>query len=174
MAAHGAPASVRYEGYGPGGVAVLIDCLTPDPDRTVAVLRRAFATHGGHLGAEGAVRYLFNAAGVIVLPPGVNVPAAMDAAYAAGAEDVIAKEDGTLEVITDPAEIEMIGGRLRAAGFEPGGAAVTQRAASAVPLKGECALQAARLIATLEGLDDVQRVYSNASIPDEILARVSA
>lgn len=174
MAAQSAPASVRYEGYGPGGVAVLIDCLTPDRDRTVAALREVFAAHGGHLGAEGAVQYLFNAAGVIVLPSGVDAGAATEAAYAAGAEDVIAKEDGTLEVLTDPAEIDTIRERLSTAGFEPSGAGVTQRAAGDVTLEGERALQAARLLAALGDLDDVQRVYSNASIPDEILARVSA
>lgn len=174
MAARSAPASVRYEGYGPGGVAVLIDCVTRDRDRTVTALRQAFAVHGGHLGAEGAVRYLFNASGVMVLPPGVNARAAAEAAYAAGAEDVVAMKDGTLEVLTDPAEIETIRARLSAAGFEPNSAGVTQRAANAVALEGECALEAARLFAALGDLGDVRRVYSNASIPDEILARVSA
>ena len=173
MAAHGAPASVRYEGYGPGGVAVLIDCLTADPDRTVAGLRHAFAMHGGHLGAEGAVRYLFNAAGVIVLPPCVNVPAATDTAYEAGAEDVVSDEDGhTIYCAFE--DINEVSKALEAVLGEASSVKAIWKPQNTIEVDEEKAQSLMKLIDTLEDDDDVQNVYSNFEVSDEVMAKLSA
>lgn len=165
---------VRCEGYGPGGAAVMIDCLTDDRSRTIAEVRHAFVRHGGHLGAEGAVSYLFKPVGVVALPPGTDGAAATERAIAAGAEDVVGREDGAIEVLTDPAQLEAVRSSLAQAGFEPLGAEITERSATSVALAGQSAESMVRLLEALEELDDVQNVYSNAEIPDEVLARLSA
>lgn len=164
--------SVRYEGYGPGGAAVLIECLTDNRNRTVAEVRHAFARHGGNLGAGGAVAYLFNEVGLITLAPGKDEERLMELALDAGVEDVRTQPDGSLELQTDPAQFESIRARLAAAGYEPVGAEITRRAATAAPLEGEHAADMVELLQELEELDDVQNVYSNAEIPDAILARL--
>ena len=164
--------AVRYEGYGPGGAAVLVDCLTDNRNRTVAEIRHAFTKYGGNLGADGSVAYLFNQVGLMTYPPGTDEDRLMEVALEAGAEDVITNEDGSIEVLSDPAEFEEVRARLIEKGFTPADAAVTQRASTSAELQGEAAESMARLLEALEDLDDVQNVYSNAEIPDEVLARV--
>jgi YebC/PmpR family DNA-binding regulatory protein len=164
--------SIRYEGYGPGGAALMVDCLTDDRSRTVAELRHAFSTWGGTLGASGSVAYLFNQVGLMTYPPGTNQDALMAAALQAGAEDVLASDDGSLEVLTDPLDFETVRVQLVADGFAPTDAQITQRASVPAPLQGEAAESMVHLLEMLEELDDVQDVYSNAEISDEVLARV--
>jgi YebC/PmpR family DNA-binding regulatory protein len=164
--------TVRYEGYGPGGAALMVDCLTDNRNRTVADVRHVFDACGGALGASGSVAYLFNQVGLMTYPPGTNEDRLMAAALQAGAEDVLADADGSLEVLTDPLDFETVRAHLAADGFMPPDGEITQRAAVRVRLQGEAAEFMARLLDKLEDLDDVQDVYSNAEIPDEVLARV--
>jgi YebC/PmpR family DNA-binding regulatory protein len=166
------PEAVRYEGYGPGGAALMVDCLTDNRNRTVAKVRHAFTEHGGALGASGSVAYLFNQVGLMQYPPGTDEEHLMAAALEAGAEDVVTSADGSLEVLTDPLDFETVRARLVAGGFAPPGGEITQRAALGVRLEGTAAQYMAELLESLEELDDVQDVYSNAEIPDEVLARV--
>ena len=165
-------APVRYEGYGPGGAALMVDCLTDDHRRTGADVRHAFAEHGGALGASGSVEYLFNQVGLMMYPPGTDEDGLMAAALDAGAEDVVPNADGSLEVLTDPLDFETVRARLMADGFAPPDGEITHRAAVSVRLEGDAAEYMAQLLESLEDLDDVQDVYSNAEIPDEVLARV--
>lgn len=164
---------VTYEGYGPGGVAVLVACMTDNRNRTVSEVRSAFTRHGGNLGAEGSVAYLFNEVGQISYPPGTGEEALLDAALAAGAEDVVVAPDGSAEVLTAPADFVAVRDALAAAGLEPAAAEVTLRAAAGAPLGEEEAARAAKLLECLEELDDVQQVYSNAEFPEEVLARLA-
>ncbi|MGD9599089.1 MAG: YebC/PmpR family DNA-binding transcriptional regulator [Steroidobacteraceae bacterium] len=166
--------AARYEGYGPGGAAVMIDCLTDDRDRTVAALREAFASHGGHLGADGSVAYLFQQAGVLAFPPGCDEDAVMDIALDAGAEDVVVNADGSLDVLTAPADLEAVRAALARRGLVAASGEVTQRAATNAVLAGDAAATLVGLLTALEGLDDVQHVYSNAEIADDVLARLPA
>jgi YebC/PmpR family DNA-binding regulatory protein len=163
---------VHYEGYGPGGVAIMVQCLTDNRNRTVADVRHAFTRYGGNLGADGSVGYLFNEVGMLCYPPGSNEDAVMSAALDAGAEDVITNDDGSIDVLTDPSEYEHVRDSMSRAGLAPGDAEITMRAGTSTPLAGEQAESMVRLLEALEDLDDVQHVYSNADIPDEILARV--
>jgi YebC/PmpR family DNA-binding regulatory protein len=163
---------VRYEGYGPGGVAVLIECVTDDRNRTRADLRRTFTEHGGHLGAEGSVSYLFNEVGLMTYPPGTDEDRLIRAALEAGAEDVVPNSDRSIEVLADPMEFDTVRAILTDRGFAPAAAEVTERAALTTPLSGEPAERMVRLLATLEDLDDVRNVYSNVEISHEVLARV--
>jgi transcriptional/translational regulatory protein YebC/TACO1 len=164
--------AIRYEGYGPGDSAVLVDCLTEDPERVANELRHVFERHGGHLGANGAVSYLFNPVGLIIYPPGISVQRLENEAFEAGAEDVVTREDGSVEVLTDPIEIESVRASLVSAGLVPAQAQVTERAWASAEVKGEAARCMARLLDELEELDGVQNVYSNAAIPNEVLASV--
>ena len=161
---------IRYEGYGPGGVAVLVDCLTDNRNRTVAEVRHAFTKYGGNLGADGSVAYLFNHVGQISLPGGVNEDQVMEVALEAGAEDVISNDDSSFDVITDPLEFESIRDALAAAGLEAESAEVTHRAGTSAELGEKDAMRMIKLLEVLEDLDDVQNVYSNADISEEILA----
>ena len=163
---------VRYEGYGPGGAAVLIECITDDHNRTRADLRRAFSDHGGHLGAEGSVSYLFNHVGLMLYPPGTDEERLMHAALEAGAEDVVPNSDRSIEVLADPMEFETVRAILTDRGFAPAAAEVTERASLTTPLSGEPAERMVRLLEKLEGLHDVRNVYSNVEISDEVLARI--
>jgi YebC/PmpR family DNA-binding regulatory protein len=167
-----APQPVRYEGYGPGGAAVLIECITDDHNRTRADLRRAFSEHGGYLGAEGSVSYLFNHVGLMTYPPGTDEERLMRAALEAGAEDVVPNSDHSIEVLADPLEFETVRAILTDRGFVPAAAGVTERASLTTPLSGEPAERMVRLLATLEERDDVRNVYSNVEISDEVLARI--
>ncbi|MCZ6537160.1 MAG: YebC/PmpR family DNA-binding transcriptional regulator [Gammaproteobacteria bacterium] len=161
---------VRYEGYGPGGVAVIVDCLTDNRNRTVAEVRHAFAKHGGNLGADGSVAYLFNHVGQISLPGGADEDRIMEVALEAGAEDVIGNDDSSFDVITDPQEFEAIRNALAAAGLEAETSEITHRASTSAELGAEDAARMIKLLEVLEDLDDVQNVYSNADISEEILA----
>jgi YebC/PmpR family DNA-binding regulatory protein len=164
--------AVRYEGYGPGGVAVIVDCVTDNHSRTMAAVRSAFSTHGGSLGAVGSVSYLFNQVGLMTYPPGTSEDRLMEVALQAGAEDVLTHADGSMEVLTDPLDYETVRARLMADGFAPSTSEITQRASSCTRLQGEAAESMVQLLDKLDDLDDVQNVYSNAEIPDEVLARV--
>jgi YebC/PmpR family DNA-binding regulatory protein len=168
----GAEQPVRYEGYGPGGAAVLIECVTDDRNRTRADLRRAFSEHGGQLGAEGSVSYLFNHVGLMTYPPGTDEDRLMRAALEAGAEDVVPNSDHSIEVLADPMEFEAVRAILTHRGFTPAAAEVTERASLTTPLSGEPAEQMVRLLEALQDLDDVRNVYSNVEISDEVLARL--
>jgi YebC/PmpR family DNA-binding regulatory protein len=164
--------TVRYEGYGPGGTALMVDCLTDNRNRTVAELRHAFDACGGTLGASGAVAYLFNEVGRMTYPPGTDEDGLMAAALQAGAEDVLPGTGGSLEVLTDPLDFETVHAQLSAEGFPPPDAEITQRASIRRPLDPAAARSMVHLLEMLEEIDDVQDVYSNAEIPDEVLASV--
>ena len=166
--------SVRYEGYGPGGVAVMVDCLTDNRNRTVAEVRHAFTKAGGNLGTEGSVAYLFKHLGVISYGRGADEDAVMEVAMEAGAEDIVNHDDGSLEVLTQPDDFSTVRDALQAAGLTPEHAEVTQRAENAVLVDLETAKKMIKLLETLEELDDVQNVYSNAEFSEEILERLSA
>jgi YebC/PmpR family DNA-binding regulatory protein len=161
---------VRYEGYGPGGAAVMVDCLTDNRNRTVSDVRHAFTKCGGNLGADGSVAYLFNHSGVIAFAPGTSEDAVMGVALEAGAEDVVTDDDGTIEVLTDPAEFDKVRAAMLAAGLEPESADVTMRASTSAPVEGEDAQTMLKLLEMLDDLDDVQDVYTNAELPEELVA----
>ncbi len=163
---------IVYEGYGPGGVAVMVNCLTDNRNRTVADVRHAFTKFGGNLGADGSVAYLFNKVGLISLPAGIDEDAVMDAAIEAGAEDVITNEDGSVDVLTDPVDFEQVKRKLDVGGIDAELAEVTMRASVSAMLDEKEASSMVKMLEMLEELDDVQQVYSNAEIPDEILARL--
>ena len=156
---------VRYEGYGPGGAAILVDCMTDNRNRTVADVRHAFTKTGGNLGTDGSVAYLFDKKGVIGYPPGTDDEAVMEAAIEGGAEDVIVDEDASVEVLTDPESYEPVLAALRAAGLEPENAEITMRAGTLAPLDEETAQSVLKLLNMLDDLDDVQNVYTNADFP---------
>ncbi len=162
---------VRFEGYGPGGAAVLIECVTEDPERTRGQVRRAFAAHGGHLGAEGSVSYLFNHVGLMTYPPGTDEERLIRAALEAGAEDVIENADRSIEVLADPIEFETVRAILADRGFSPPAAEVTERASINTSLSGESAVRMLHLLETLQGLDGVRSVFSDVAISNEVLAR---
>jgi transcriptional/translational regulatory protein YebC/TACO1 len=165
--------SIRCEAYGPGGAALIVDCRTDSRDRTVAQVREVVRAHGGHMGARGAVSYLFNEVGRLVFPPGTDATRLTRVAVQAGAEDVIAAgaPQRSLEVLTDPIDFETVRVALQAAGFVPISAQVTYRASITVPLEGETAVAMLHLIEALNDLNDVENVYTNVEIPDEVLAR---
>ncbi len=164
---------IRYEGYGPGGVAVLVDCLTDNRNRTVAEVRHAFTKSGGNLGTEGSVAYLFNKIGVLFFSDGVDEDAVMETALEAGADDVVTNDDGSLEVLTAPEDFMIVKDAMQQAGLEPESAEVTMRASTNVELDAKDAEKMVRLLEKLEDLDDVQNVYSNADISEEILERIA-
>jgi YebC/PmpR family DNA-binding regulatory protein len=155
---------IRYEGYGPAGAAVLVDCLTDNRTRTVAEVRHAFSKHGGNMGAEGSVAFLFKHCGQLVYAPGTSEEKLMDAALAAGAEDVVASDDGSLEVLTGPNEFIAVKARLEKAGFKAELADVTMKPVSETDLSTEDSAKMQKLLDALEGLDDVQEVYTTAAI----------
>jgi YebC/PmpR family DNA-binding regulatory protein len=164
--------TVRYEGYGPGGAAVLVECVTCDRNRTAARVRRAFVQHGGHLGADGSVSYLFNTVGLMAYPPGTDEAELMRVALQAGAEDVVPNDDRSVEVLADPLEFATVRAVLTHHGFAPATAEVTRRAAMTLALSGAAAEEMLQLLQTLENLDEVRDVYSNVEISDEVLARL--
>lgn len=164
---------VRYEGYAPGGVAVMVDCLTDNRNRTVAEIRHAFAKAGGSLATSGSVAYLFTQMGVLNYPSGSDEDAIMEVALEAGAEDVVTHHDGSIEVLTSPSNFEQVRQALIGAGLEPESGEVTMRASTSVRLEAEDAEKMIRLLERLEDLDDVQQVYSNADISEEVLAGIA-
>ncbi len=163
---------IRYEGYGPGGTAVMVDCMTDNKNRTVAEVRHAFTKFGGNLGADGSVGYLFNHVGLLSYPAGSNEDAIMEAAIESGAEDVIVDEDTSIEVLTDPGDFEAVRDAMRGAGFTPEIAELTMRASTSSELELQEAGSMIKMLDILEDLDDVQNVYSNADISEDILAQL--
>ena len=163
---------IRYEGYGPGGSAVMVDCLTDNRNRTVAEVRHAFTKFGGNLGADGSVSYLFNHVGQLLYPGDADEDAIMEAAIEAGAEDVIVEDDGSIEVLTEPTEFEVVRDAMHGAGYEPETAQLTMRASTNAELDVKEAASMVKMLEVLEDLDDVQEVYSNADISDDVLAQI--
>ena len=161
---------IRYEGYGPGGVAVMVDCMTDNRNRTVAEVRHAFSKCGGNLGTDGSVAYLFKKVGLLDYATGSDEDAIMAAALDAGADDVIVHDDGSIEVLTDPDQFSQVKDAMVASGLEPEAAEVTMRANTQSELDADNAQKMVKLLDMLEDLDDTQKVYSNASISDEIMA----
>jgi YebC/PmpR family DNA-binding regulatory protein len=153
---------VRYEGYGIGGAAIIVDCMTDNRVRTVAEVRHAFSKHGGNLGAEGSVAFQFRHCGLFVFAPGTSEDQVMEAALDAGAEDVVTNDDGAIEVITAPGDFEAVKDALDKAGLEAELAEVTMRAENTMELSGDDAARMQKLLDALEDLDDVQEVYHNA------------
>ena len=161
--------TIVYEGYGPAGSAVMVECLTDNRNRTVAEVRHAFSKCGGNLGTDGSVAYLFTKKGVLTFV-GADEDALMDAALEAGADDVVTEEDGTIEVYTTPNDFGTVLDGLEAAGFKAQSAEVTMIPSTEAELDAETAPKLMRLIDMLEDLDDVQEVYHNGAISDEVAA----
>jgi YebC/PmpR family DNA-binding regulatory protein len=161
---------ITYEGYGPGGVAVMVECLTDNRNRTVADVRHAFSKFGGNLGADGSVAYMFNKVGLLTFTDGVDEDLVMEAAIEAGAEDIIVDGDSSIEVLTSPDDFESVQKALLGNGLEPINAEITMRSSLSTELDESGASSMIKLLEMLEDLDDVQNVFSNADIPDEILA----
>jgi len=155
---------VRYEGYGIGGAAVIVDCMTDNRVRTVAEVRHAFSKHGGNLGTEGSVAFQFKHVGQFLFAPGVNEDKVMEVALEAGAEDVITHEDGSIEVLSSPSDFEAVKNALEGAGMKPEMAEVTMRAENTIELTGDDAARMQKLLDVLEDLDDVQDVFHNAEL----------
>ena len=155
---------IRYEGYGIGGAAIIVDTMTDNRVRTVAEVRHAFNKHGGNMGTEGSVAFQFKHCGQIIFAPGTSEDQVMDVALEAGAEDVITDEDGAIEVLTAPSDFEAVKNALEAAGLKPEVAEVTMRAENTIELQGEDAERMQKLLDVLEDLDDVQDVYHNAEL----------
>jgi YebC/PmpR family DNA-binding regulatory protein len=155
---------IRYEGYGVGGAAVIVDTLTDNRTRTVAEVRHAFTKYGGNMGAEGAVAFLFKHCGQLLFAPGTDEDKLMEAALEAGADDVVPNEDGSLEVLTSPYEFARIKAALEKAGFKAELGEVTMKPSTETELAGEDAARMQKLLDALESLDDVQDVYTSAVI----------
>ena len=157
---------IRYEGYAPGGVAVIVDCLTDNKVRTVADVRHAFTKFGGNMGTEGSVAFMFRKLGVLSYAPGANEDAITEAAIEAGADDVAVYDDGAIDVLIAPEAFADVKTAMDAAGLASGFAEVTYRADNDVAVEGEAAQQVEKLLRWLEDMDDVQNVYSNADLGD--------
>jgi len=164
---------MRYEGYGPGGTAVMVDCLTDNKNRTVAEVRHAFSKAGGNLGTDGSVAYMFSKTGILSYSDSVDEDAVMEAAMEAGAEDIVTNDDGSIDLMTSPDDYLEVKQAMIAAGFEPENSEVTMQAENKTELDAKAAEKMLRLIDVLEDLDDVQEVYSNAEISDEVLEQVA-
>ncbi|AAN55466.1 YebC/PmpR family DNA-binding transcriptional regulator [Shewanella oneidensis MR-1] len=161
--------TIIYEGYGPGGTAVMVETMTDNRNRTVSGVRNAFSKSGGNLGTDGSVAYLFTKRGVLSYAPGTDEDALMDAALEAGAEDVVSYDDGAIDVFTEPTAFYEVKDALDAAGFVSDNAEIAMIASTKAELDAETAEKFMRLIDTLEEHDDVQEVYHNAEISDEIM-----
>jgi YebC/PmpR family DNA-binding regulatory protein len=157
---------IRYEGYGIGGVAVIVDCMTDNRTRTVAEVRHAFSKYGGNMGSEGSVAFLFRHCGQLLYAPGTSEEKVMEAALEAGAEDVVSNDDGSVEVICGPHDFVAVKAALEKAGLKAELAEVTMKPANEIALEGEDALRMHKLLDALESLDDVQEVYTNAAIDE--------
>lgn len=161
---------VRYEGYGPGGAAVMVDCVTDNRVRTVAEVRHAFTKCGGNLGTDGSVAYLFTQRGVLSYAPGSDENRIMEAALEAGADDITAHDDGSIDVLTTPELFLMIKQAMSAAGLTPEQGEITMQPSTEAALDVDNGQLMLKLLDMLEDLDDVQNVYSNADIPDTVIA----
>ncbi|RUP26594.1 MAG: YebC/PmpR family DNA-binding transcriptional regulator [Curvibacter sp.] len=155
---------IRYEGYGIGGAAIIVDTMTDNRVRTVADVRHAFSKYGGNMGTEGSVAFQFKHCGQMIFAPGTDEDKLMEAALEAGAEDVITGDDGAIEVLTAPADFESVKNALEAAGLTPDLAEVTMRAENTIELTGDDAAKMQKLLDMIEDLDDVQEVYHNAAL----------
>jgi YebC/PmpR family DNA-binding regulatory protein len=155
---------IRYEGYGIGGAAIIVDCMTDNRVRTVAEVRHAFSKYGGNLGTEGSVAFQFKHCGQFVFAPGANEDRIMEVALDAGADDVITGDDGSIEVLCPPASFEPVKAALETAGLKPEVAEVTWRAETPIEVAGEDAVRMQKLLDVIEDLDDVQDLYHNALI----------
>ena len=158
---------IRYEGYAQNGVAVMVDTLTDNRNRTVAEVRHAFSKAGGNLGTDGSVAYLFENIGVLNFAPGTSEDEVMDVALEAGADDIVTEEDGSIEVVTSPEAYSDVVSAMEEAGLTPANSEVTMRASMEVELDVETGQKVLRFLDVLEDLDDAQAVYSNADIPEE-------
>jgi len=157
---------IRYEGYGIGGAAIIVDTMTDNRVRTVAEVRHAFAKYGGNMGTEGSVAFQFKHCGQIILAPGTSEDKVMEVALEAGAEDVVTHADGAIEVLTAPGDFEAVKNALEAAALKPELAEVTMRAENSIELAGEEGAKMQKLLDVLEDLDDVQEVFHNAEIAE--------
>ncbi len=157
---------IRYEGYGIGGAAVIVDTMTDNRVRTVAEVRHAFSKYGGNLGTDGSVSFQFKHCGQLIFAPGTSEDKVMEIALEAGADDVISDDDGAIEVLTSPTEFEAVKNALEAAGLKPDVAEVTMRAENNIELTGDDAARMQKLLDVLEDLDDVQEVFHNAEISE--------
>ncbi|KAI5913205.1 YebC/PmpR family DNA-binding transcriptional regulator [Thauera sp. 2A1] len=157
---------IRYEGYGIGGSAVMVDCLTDNKTRTVADVRHAFSKYGGNMGTDGCVSFQFKHCGQLMFAPGTNEDALMEAALEAGAEDVLTNDDGSIEVVTGPWEFTSVKEALEKAGFAAEFGEVTMKPENAIELSGDEAARMQKLLDALESLDDVQEVYTSAEFAD--------
>ena len=157
---------IRYEGYGIGGAAIIVDTMTDNRVRTVAEVRHAFSKHGGNMGTEGSVAFQFKHCGQLIFAPGTSEDKVMEVALEAGAEDVITDDEGAIEVLTSPAEFEAVKNALEAAGLTAEMAEVTMRAENSIDLVGDDAAKMQKLLDILEDLDDVQNVFHNATISE--------
>ena len=155
---------IRYEGYGIGGAAIMVDTMTDNKVRTVAEMRFAFSKHGGNMGTEGSVAFQFKNVGQILLAPGVDEDKVMEVALEAGAQDVITDIEGGIEVLTAYTDFEVVKNALEAAGFKPEIAEITMRPENTIPLNGDEATRMQKLLDILEDMDDTQAVYHNAEI----------
>jgi len=158
---------IRYEGYGIGGAAIIVDTMTDNKVRTVAEVRHAFAKYGGNMGTEGSVSFQFKHCGQIIFAPGTSEDRVMEVALDSGAEDVISDDDGAIEVITSVADFEAVKNALEAAGLTPDVAEVTMRAENPIELTGDEAIRMQKLLDAIEDLDDVQEFYHNAELDSE-------
>ena len=161
---------VRYEGYAPGGIAVLVECTTDNRNRTVGEVRHAFTKHGGNLGTDGSVAYLFKKVGLIRFAPDSDEERIMEVAVDAGAEDVVTEDDGSIEVVTSAEDYPTVHSAIDKAGLEPEDTDIIQRATTEVALDEDDGEKVLKLLDALEELDDVQDVYSNADFPDSIFS----
>jgi len=161
---------IRYEGYAPGGVAVIVDCLTDNRVRTVADVRHAFGKFGGNLGTEGSVAFMFHKVGVLSYAAGMDEEKLTEAAIEAGADDVVVYDDGAIDVLTAPDAFPGVKAAMEAAGLAPAIAEVTMRADNDIAVEGDTAQQVAKLLRWLEDMDDVQSVHSNADLGDAAYA----
>lgn len=161
---------IRYEGYGPGGVAVMVECVTDNRNRTVGEVRHAFSKCGGNLGTDGSVAYLFDKVGQLSFPIGIDEDSLMEAALEAGAQDVVSNDDGSVDVLTDPETFSDVRDALAKSKLQAEDAEITMRPQTNVSLDADDAQKMVRLLETLDDLDDVQQVYSNADISEDILA----
>ncbi len=157
---------MRYEGYGVNGAAMIVDCLSDNRTRTVAEIRHAFVKHGGNLGTDGSVAFLFNHCGQIVFAPGTDENRLIEVALDAGAEDIVNNDDGSIEVITGPQEFVAVRDALAKAGLKPEFAEVTMKPTTEVELSGDDGVRMQKLLDEFESLDDVQNVYTNAVIEE--------
>ena len=165
---------IRYEGYGPSGIAIMIDCMTDNRNRTVAAVRNVFTKRGGNMGTDGSVAYLFNKKGIISYPAGTDEDTVMEAALDAGAEDIVTNDDGTVDVFTRPEDYAAVKDALDQSGLQATSSEVTMHPETTVALDVQDAGKALAMIDAFEDLDDVQDVYTNADFSDDVMAQLNA